>query len=127
MRVAVVDSRGELGFSLDAPSLLVDLLSGYPRGVGLSIATRSLAAQLIVSDEIGDLEEAREILAAHTCGVPMLATAHGGALGELLARPGIRLLHEAGVFGAYVRLSRAPDRFDFCYDITEWEAANALL
>lgn len=126
-RVAVIDTRGELGYALTAPSLLVDLLSGYPRDVALSIAVRTLSAQLILSDEIGDMSDAQEILSAHAAGVPLVATAHAATLAELLARPGIRMLHDARAFGAYVRIARRADCFDFTYDVTTREAADALL
>jgi stage III sporulation protein AA len=125
-RVALVDSRGELAYSLDSPSLHLDVLSGYPRGKGISIAARTLAAQLIVCDEIGDMSEAQEILHAHHCGVPLLASAHASCVRELLARPGMELLHEARCFGAYVQLTRRPGSFDFFYDVTSREAADAL-
>ena len=127
LRVAVVDTRGELCYGLSAPSLLVDLLSGYPKGLGISVAARTLAAELIVCDEIGDLEEAREIVQAHNCGVPLLASAHAAEIGELLARPGLRLLHEAHCFGAYVRLFRRQGAFDFDYRVMDWEAADDQL
>ena len=127
LRVAVVDTRGELSYSLGSPDLLVDLLSGYPRGVGISIAARTLSAQLIVCDEIGDLHEAKEIVEAHSCGVPLLASAHASDVEELLARPGLRLLHEARCFGAYVRVIRRAGAFSFDYDICDWEAADARL
>lgn len=126
LRVAVVDTRGELGFSLDSPALLLDVLTGYPRKLGLSIAVRSLSAQLIVCDEIGDLGEAQEILHAHSCGVPLLASAHASNVRELLGRPGMYALHQARCFGAYVRIARCKERFDFTYDIIPWEAADAL-
>lgn len=126
-RVAVVDTRGELAYSLGSPSLLLDVLSEYPRGSGISIAARTLAPQLIVCDEIGDMAEAREIVAAGGCGVPLLASAHAASLSELLARPAFSLLHEAHCFGAYVRISRHTERFDFCYDIITREAADALV
>lgn len=126
-RVAVVDTRGELGYSLGAPNLLLDVLTEYPRGLGISIAARTLAPQLIVCDEIGDLEEAREIVSAGGCGVPLLASAHGASVREVLARPAFSLLHEARCFGAYVLISRHPERFDFCYDITTREAADAFV
>lgn len=125
-RVAVVDTRGELAFSLDSPSLLLDILSEYPRGLGISIAARTLSAQLIVCDEIGDMEEAREIVTAGACGVPLLASAHATHLRDLLARPAFTLLHEARCFDAYVRVMRHEERFDFTYDVTTWEAANAF-
>ena len=126
-RVAVVDTRGELAYGLTAPSLLVDVLSGYPKGLGISVATRTLSAELIVCDEIGDMDEAREIVQAHNCGVPLLASAHAAEIGELLVRPGPRLLHEAHCFGAYVRLFRRPGAFDFDYRVWKWEEADACL
>ena len=127
LRVAVVDTRGELGWALDRRSLLVDILSGYPRGKGISIAARTLAAQLIVCDEIGDLREAQEILEAHGCGVPLLATAHAASVRELLSRPGMRRLHEAGCFGAYVRLRRGKIPFSFDFEVTDRGAADVFL
>ena len=127
LRVAVVDTRGELCYGLGGRELLLDILSGYPRGLGITVAARTLSAQLIVCDEIGDLAEAREIVEAHNCGIPLLATAHASRVEELLARPGMRLLHEAGCFGAYVGLSRRSDGFDFAYDVLNWEGADALL
>ena len=125
-RVAVVDTRGELGAFTEGAELLLDVLMGYPRGRGIGIATRTLSAEVIVCDEIGDLSEAQEIVAAHTGGVPLIATAHAAGIRELLARPGMRLLHEARVFGAYVGLSRASGQFLYTYDVTDWEAADAF-
>ncbi len=124
LRVALVDTRGELGAGMDAPSLLLDVLTGYPRGVGVSVAARTLAAQLIVCDEIGDLAEAKEIVAAHIGGVALLASAHAGSVPELLARPGMRLLHEAKCFGAYVGITRTAGGVDFHYRVTKREEAD---
>ncbi len=125
-RVALVDTRGELGADLAASGLLLDLLSGYPRGSGISIAARTLSAQLIVCDEIGDLAEAQEIAGIHAAGVPLLASAHAADIRDLLARPGLRLLHEARCFGHYVGLARREDSFDFCYNVYTREAADAF-
>ena len=125
-RVAVVDTRCELAAFTEGRSLLLDVLSGYPRGHGIGIATRSLGAEVIVCDEIGDLGEAQEIVAAFTGGVPLLATAHARGVRELLARPAMRLLHEARVFGAYVGLSRAEGLFSYMYDVVDWERADAF-
>ena len=123
-RTAVIDTRGELGCFV-GEGLLIDVLSGYPRGCGIGIATRTLSAEVIISDEVGDLAEAQEIVAAHIGGVPLIATAHAFGVRELLSRPGMRLLHEARVFGAYVGISRAAGRFCYRYNTTDWEAADA--
>lgn len=126
LRVAVVDTRGELAALEGDEDLLIDVLSGYPRGRGIGIAVRTMAAEVILCDEVGDLGEAREIVAAHTGGVPLIATAHAASVKELLSRPGMRLLHESRVFGAYVRASRAKAPFSYDYDVTDWEAADAI-
>lgn len=123
-RTVMIDTRGELG-CYPADGSLLDVLAGYPRGAGIAIATRTLSAEVILSDEVGDLAEAQEIVAAHIGGVPLIATAHAFGVRELLSRPGMRLLHEARVFGAYVGISREAGPFCYRYDITDWEAADA--
>lgn len=120
LRTVVVDTRGELGFDCEDPSLCLDILRGYPRARGVEIATRTLSAQLIVCDEIGDMEEAVALVSAHHGGVPLLATAHGGSVEEILGRTGLRMLHKARLFGAYVGIRR-DGRGDFTYRITPWE------
>ncbi len=117
LRTVVIDTRGELGFETDGVGLCLDILQGYPRARGVEIATRTLSAQLIVCDEIGDMEEAMSLISAHHGGVPLVATAHAGTTDELLRRTGIRLLHEARLFGAYVGIRR-DGRGDFTYRIT---------
>ena len=116
-RVAVIDTRGELGARLPS-SLSIDLLSGYPKGIGIEIAARTLNPEIIVCDEIGaDITEASAIKAAHNCGVPLLASSHAKTAPELLRRTGISVLHEAKIFGAYVGISRGQGK-DFRYSIT---------
>lgn len=123
-RVAVIDTRGELGFSLKGSELSVDVLSGYPRGVGIEIATRTMNAELIVCDELGEEREAAAILAAQNSGVPFVATAHAESIDGLLRRTGIRRLHEAHVFFAYVGIRRPLCGGEFTYTVTDWEAAE---
>ena len=125
-RVALVDTRCELAAFARESALLLDVLVGYPRGRGIGIATRSLGAEVIVCDEIGDLAEATEIVAAQTGGVPLIATAHASSARELLARPAMRLLHEARVFGAYIGIARAKGLFSYRYDVLDWEGADAF-
>ena len=128
LRTVVIDTRGELSFSNDGKELCLDILSGYPRRQGIEIATRSLNAEVIICDEIGDYEEAMELVASHNCGIPLIASAHAASVQQLLSRSGIRLLHEAAIFGAYVGIKRGR-RMDFLYDITmreETEPADYL-
>ena len=106
IRTVVIDTRGELAFANEGRDLCLDVLSGYPRRQGIEIATRCLNAEVIICDEIGDYEEAMSLVASHNCGVPLIASAHAGSVEQLLSRTGLRLLHEARIFGAYVGLQR---------------------
>ncbi len=124
LRVAVVDSRGELGAFLVGEELCVDVLSGYPKAQGIEIAARSMNAQLIVCDEIGDEAEVRAIIAAQNCGVPLLASAHASSLEGLLRRTGIAALHRAAVFGAYVGIKRSGFERDYIYSVTKYGEAD---
>ena len=117
LRTVVVDTRGELGFETDGMGLCLDILRGYPRARGVEIATRTLSAQVIVCDEIGDTEEAMSLISSHHGGVPLVASAHGGTVEEILRRTGIRLLHESHLFGAYVGIKR-DGHGDFTYRVT---------
>ncbi len=95
LRVAVVDTRGELfGFAEDA---LVDVLSGYPKAKGMEIAVRTLSPQVLVLDEIGG-EEARLLGEIVSLGVRVVATAHAATGEEVLSRESLRLLFSQGLF-----------------------------
>ena len=108
MRVVVVDTREELGFSLDGGELCLDILSGYPKKTGIEIAARTLGAQVVICDEIG-AGESEAICELHGGGVPLIASAHAADLSDLLSKRGISELHRAGVFGGYVELTRETD------------------
>jgi stage III sporulation protein AA len=126
LRTVVVDTRGELGFETEGRGLCLDILKGYPRARGVEIATRTLSAQVIICDEIGDAEEAMSLVSTHHGGVPLVASAHGGSLPELMRRTGIRLLHESGLFGAYVGIRR-DGRGGFTYRVHFHENAEDVL
>lgn len=126
VNVALVDTREELCFGLEGEGKRIDVLSGYPKREGIEIATRTMAPDVIVCDEIG-VQEAGELLCSSNCGVITVASAHAGSLFELLRRNGIRELHDAGVFGYYVGISRSPATVGFDYDIVSRKEADAVL
>ena len=116
-RVVVVDTRGELGYALEDPSLCLEVMTGYPKALGMEIAARTMNAQLIVCDEIGGAEEAESVLAVQNCGVPILASAHGDSVSGILRRTGMDKLHRAGAFGAYVGIRRMGAVGDYGYKV----------
>ncbi|MBQ2716921.1 MAG: AAA family ATPase, partial [Clostridia bacterium] len=123
VRVSVIDTRGELGYSLGERDLCVDILSGYPKHTGISIAARTLSPQVIICDEIGSRAEAEAICEAQGCGVPLIATAHASSVRELLGRSGMGILHRSGCFLNYVGISRSGE-FGLSYDVCKREDAD---
>lgn len=117
-RVAVVDSRGEIYMPEMFAHSLCDFLDGYPKGMGIELATRTLSPEVIVCDEIGE-GESEKILAVQNTGVPLIATAHGGALSALLLRPGIKKLYDAGVFRYYIGVSRPVGSAGYNFEVMD--------
>lgn len=105
-RVALIDTRGELYIPEMFSETMCDVLTGYSRAAGIEIATRTLSPEVIICDELGDSEEAAQILGCAGAGVPIIASAHASSLYELLARPNIRMLHNNRIFEGYAGLSR---------------------
>ena len=125
LRVVMVDSRRELDDGAFSSMAMLDILSGYPKREGIEIAARTMSAQVIVCDELGS-NEARAVLSAALCGVPLLASAHAGNLRQLLARPELRVLHSAGAFGCYVGLQRGRAGEDYMYTVTAREEVHGV-
>ncbi len=105
-RVALIDTRGELYIPEMFSETICDVLTGYSRAAGIEIATRTLSPEVIICDELGDSEEALQILSCAGAGVPIIASAHASNIHELLARPNIRMLHDNRIFEGYAGLSR---------------------
>lgn len=126
MRVVVVDTRGELGAYLTSPTLCVDVLSGYPREIGIEIAARSLNAELVVCDELCGDGDVGAVIQARNSGVPVLATAHAQSLFALFRRKEFLRLHAACAFENYVGIARSARARDYEYDITAWEEAEKI-
>ena len=121
LRVAVIDTREEIGAFLGGSGLCIDILRGYPKETGIEIAARTLNAQLIICDEVFGEAESRALCGAVNCGIPIICSAHAGSLNELLARPGISLLHQMRAFDRYVKLSRAEEQFVFNFELYDRE------
>lgn len=115
---AVLDYGEELCCA-DWIDCTVDRFCGYPRGLGIEIATRAFAPQMMLCDEIGSDSEADEILRAQASGVPLIATAHADSFKTLLHRPCFRRLYDHGVFSRYVRLYRSASGTGFAFQCEE--------
>ncbi len=113
LRVALVDSREEIGGFLQENSLCLDVLSGYPQAEGIRIATAFMNPQVIICDEIGSEADARAIAQAQNSGVPLIASAHGSSVESIFKRDGMKYLHNVGAFGLYVGVRIGVGGFEY--------------
>ena len=108
-RVVIVDEREEI-YTDELSGREIDVLSGYRRAFGISLATRCLSPEVILTDEIAP-EDSSDILAAANAGVPIIATAHASSREELLQREDIRRLVAGGVFQRTVGIYKVGGKF----------------
>lgn len=110
-KLGIVDERSEIaGSYLGEPQLDVgmrsDVLDGCPKAEGMMMLVRAMSPQVVATDELGRIEDARAVEEAVNTGASVLATAHGQGAGELLRRPSLAYLLESRLFERIVVLSR---------------------
>lgn len=111
-QIAVVDERGELAACMDGvPQLNVgvsaDVLEGLPKTEAIPWLLRSMAPDVILTDELSGPDDASAILDAQACGAAVCATVHGTSLQDAASRPALAALMSRRVFDLYAVL--APD------------------
>jgi len=104
LRVGIVDTRFEIGYGLSGRSM--DIFSGYPRAIGIDIALRTMAPQILICDEIYGAEDSEAVFRCKNAGVAMIASAHAGSLKEVTEKAELNPLFESGVFHTVVFLFR---------------------
>ena len=105
LHVAVADEREEL-FAKGAPGMRVNVLSGMDKAHSFSMLLRTMAPQIIVSDEIGRDEDVQAVLDIVRCGVGLLLSAHARSMEEAARRPAIRKMMAQRAFDWYILLGR---------------------
>lgn len=109
IRTAVIDERFELapveqaGF-FTPPPLHCDVLSGYPKHIGMLQALRSMAPDVLLCDEIGTMDDVNAIERAANAGVRLFVTLHGDSTTALSRRPQMEALFSMGAFSWLVLL-----------------------
>jgi len=110
--VAVLDERCEIAAAWQGlPSMDVgertDVVEGIGKSRGIPMIVRALSPQILVTDELGGLEDAAAVADELCCGVQMIATAHAGSLEDAQGRQAIAPLLERG-FDMVVQLGMPP-------------------
>ena len=101
--VAINDERGELAACQGGVAQLdvgasTDVLDGCQKAYGIRWLIRSMAPQLIVTDEIAGDADAAAILEARASGIGIMASAHAGSVESFFSRPDFACLSRHGVF-----------------------------
>lgn len=98
---AVIDEREEL-FNTEqpAPGCGADVISGVEKAAAVQMALRTLAPQVILLDELGELREAAALRQGLAGGVDFVVTLHAGSLEEAERRPQFELLRQSGMLQA---------------------------
>lgn len=108
--ISLVDERGEIASCYDGVSYLdvgarTDVMSGVEKYVGMKMMIRSMAPDIIATDEIGKDEDILAIKEAIISGVNVIATMHGDSLSKITKNPKIKELLDNYVFEKIILLS----------------------
>ena len=112
-QVAIADERGEIAAvkscvpQMDV-GLRTDVSEGGDKAGAMRRLIRSMAPDVIVTDEIGGEDDARAILEAAQMGVSVIATAHASSLSGALFRRGLADILSSGVFQRAAVLTKPP-------------------
>lgn len=118
MHVAVADEREELFAGAHTGQYgRLDVLSGLDKHRAFSLLLRSMAPQMMISDEIGSEEDVQAVQDAVRCGAGLLVSAHARSMNEVMHRPAVRRMMEQRSFDWYVMLGRRASVLDI-YDGT---------
>ena len=110
-RVCVVDERFEIGGSIRGAFRFdlgprTDYLSGCDKAAACMIALRTLAPEVLITDEIGTRDDADILLEGALCGVTVIASAHAPDIRTLQRRSFLKSLFENAFFERIVLLTK---------------------
>lgn len=104
--ICVVDERGELFPDGLQRGKRMDVLSGFPKPIGINMVLRTMGPAYIAVDEITEEEDCRSLIQAANCGVHLLATVHAASRQDLKSRDLYRLLLDKHVFQTCLLLQK---------------------
>lgn len=109
--IGVADERGEIsamykGIPQNDMGIRTDILDNVPKWIGMEMLIRSMAPQIIVADEIGNLEDVNAINYATSCGVRGIFTAHGESLEDINANLYLKKIIDLNIFEKIIFLDK---------------------
>lgn len=109
--VVVIDERGEITAMNNCKNYLdigerTDVISYVPKEIGMQMAVRSMAPDVVVTDEIGTPEDAKSISYLCRCGVSYITTMHGDSIKDVL-NSSLKDVLKAGYIDTIIVLSKS--------------------
>ena len=122
-KVSVVDTRAELSGADRGSSVFdlgprTDVRTGGDKASGFTAMLMTMSPDVLATDEIGTLADARAVFDARFAGVAVLATAHASSLGDICRRTAFRQLIAARAFDRYILLTKRehPGKIEGIFD-----------
>ena len=114
--VLLLDERGELDVGIN--SNFTDKIAFSSKKIGFENGIRSLAPDIIVTDEIGQEDDIDAIEYASGCGVKILASSHCDDIETFSKKSLFKKLNDQKIFKRYVLLSKrnGPGTLEGVYD-----------
>ena len=133
MKVALIDERNEIsGSYLGVPQMDVgirtDVIETCPKDIGIMMLLRSMSPNVIVTDEIGNMDEIKALYTALNGGVSLITTVHGDSIDDIRNRKELSNLLDSELYKEVIILSskKGPGTIEKIYDLEEkrWYFAN---
>ncbi len=105
----IIDERSEICSSYNGvPQCEIgnntDVLDNCPKHMGLNIAIRTLAPEVIAVDEIGTQEDIQGIMNSFNSGVKIIGTVHAYDIKEFLNKSNFEYISKLKLFDLYIQL-----------------------
>lgn len=113
--IAVIDERGEIsatyrGGSQNDLGIRTDVLNDIPKAIGMKMAIRSMAPQIIAADEIGSVDDVNAIQYAICCGIKGIFTAHGNSVEDVKKNTELKSLIDNKIFEKFIIIKKEDGR-----------------
>ena len=109
--ISLIDERGEIaamykGIPQNDVGLRTDVLDNVSKSLGMKMAIRTMAPQIISTDEIGTKDDVEAINYGICSGVKGIFTAHGNDIEELKLNNSLNKLYEEKIFNKIIFLEK---------------------
>lgn len=113
--ISVIDERGEIsatyrGGSQNDLGMRTDVLNDIPKAIGMKMAIRSMAPQIIAADEIGSVDDVNAIQYAICCGIKGIFTAHGNSVEDVKKNTELKSLIDNKIFEKFIIIKKEDGR-----------------